>query len=216
MAMEVKICGLTQERETQYLSLDNCKADYAGFVFFEKSKRNVSMQQAKKIMTSLEGIKSVAVTVSPDVELVEGICNAGFDVLQIHKKLTEEVLSKTSIPVWYAFNISDKEEINSQRAFLNTLPENLLGKIQGIVIDAADFGSGKTFEWNKALKEELGDIIDGRKFILAGGLNTDNIKQGIELFEPDVVDVSSGVEKDGHKDEMLVNKFIKIAKGKEV
>ena len=61
--MEVKICGLTQERETQYLSLDNCKADYAGFVFFEKSKRNVSMQQAKKIMTSLEGIKSVAVTV---------------------------------------------------------------------------------------------------------------------------------------------------------
>ena len=34
--MEVKICGLTQERETQYLSLDNCKADYAGFVFFDK------------------------------------------------------------------------------------------------------------------------------------------------------------------------------------
>ena len=72
------------------------------------------------------------------------------------------------------------------------------------------------FEWNKALKEEIGDIIEGRKFILAGGLNTDNLKQGIELFEPDVVDVSSGVEKDGHKDEMLVDKFIKIAKGKEV
>ena len=167
-------------------------------------------------MTELEGIKSVAVTVSPGAELVEDICDAGFDVLQVHKRLTEAVLEKTSIPVWYAFNISDKEEINSQRAFLNTLPENLLGKIQGIVIDAADFGSGKTFEWNKALKEELGDIIDGRKFILAGGLNTDNLKQGIELFEPDVVDVSSGVEKDGHKDEMLVNKFIKIAKGKEV
>ena len=47
-------------------------------------------------------------------------------------------------------------------------------------------------------------------------MNTDNLKKGIELFEPDVVDVSSGVEKDGHKDEMLVNKFIKIAKGKEV
>ena len=214
--MEVKICGLTQERETQYLSLENCKADYAGFVVFEKSKRNVSMQQAKKIITRLEGIKSVAVTVSPDVELVEDVCNTGVDVLQVHKNLTEEVLAKTTIPVWYAFNISDKEEINSQRAFLNTLPENLLGKIQGIVIDAADFGSGKTFEWNKALKEEIGDIIEGRKFILAGGLNTDNLKQGIELFEPDVVDVSSGVEKDGHKDEMLVNKFIKIAKGKEV
>ena len=186
-------------------------------VGFELSADKTQLKKVAKVVALRYSIGAVfAVIAYFCLPFVEDICNAGFDVLQVHKKLTEEVLAKTTIPVWYAFNISDKEEINSQRAFLNTLPENLLGKIQGIVIDAADFGSGKTFEWNKVLKEEIGDIIEGRKFSLAGGLNTDNLKQGIELFEPDVVDVSSGVEKDGHKDEMLVNKFIKIAKGKEV
>ncbi|MBR6485277.1 MAG: phosphoribosylanthranilate isomerase, partial [Lachnospiraceae bacterium] len=77
---KIKICGLTKPEEAEYLN--ECGVDYAGFVFYEKSKRNVTLNKADLIMGRLDDrIKKVAVTVSPDKALVERIADAGFDLI---------------------------------------------------------------------------------------------------------------------------------------
>ena len=66
--MKIKICGITKEREIDYLN--QVKTDYAGFVIFEKSKRYVTVEQAKQLFEKLDrDIKKVAVTVSPSAKM---------------------------------------------------------------------------------------------------------------------------------------------------
>ena len=95
---KIKICGLTRPEEAYFLN--EYKVDFSGFVFYEKSKRNVSIDRAKEIMNALDtDIKKVAVTVSPDAALVSSIEEAGFDILQIHGDFDMEVLKMIKIPV---------------------------------------------------------------------------------------------------------------------
>lgn len=83
---QIKICGITQAWEAFYLN--EVHAEYAGFVFWQKSKRNVSFTQAEEIHKFLaKSIKRVAVTVSPDLQLVRRAEQAGFDILQVHGEL---------------------------------------------------------------------------------------------------------------------------------
>lgn len=205
MSTAVKICGLS--RPEDILAVNEAKADYAGFVFFKKSKRNISFEQAEKLLALLDkNIKSVAVCVSPDQNLVEKIYRLGFDIIQIHGTIPEDALGDGGIPVWQAVNISD-----------GIHPEQFLQhpNITGYVVDGADYGSGKTFGWEK--EEHFVDVIlnpiknalHGRMFLLAGGLNTENVLQGIRLFRPDAVDVSSGVECEGLKKKELIDKFVR-------
>ena len=224
--MEIKICGLTKPEEADYLN--EHRVDYAGFVlFFEKSKRCVTLEQAQAVYRRLDkSICRVAVTVSPTVEQVKEIEAAGFDILQVHKRLEKEVLETVSIPVWYAFNIADSRELVCQRQFLAALPEELSLKIAAIVVDSSNYGSGQTFDWEKSkrlhksrrLKKagaqsppeeaDLQAVFEKRRFILAGGLTPENVAEGIRIFEPDIVDVSSGVEGSCGKDESLIRRFV--------
>ena len=81
--------------------------------------------------------------------------------------------------------------------------------MQAIVVDGAVYGSGKTFDWKQTEDvRKQSTLFSGRKFILAGGLNASNVREGIEIFSPDVVDVSSGVEKTEGKDERLIQEFV--------
>ena len=84
-------------------------------------------------------------------------------------------------------------------------------KITGYVIDAGNYGSGKTFDWNSSkavLEEAKQKVFAGKQFILAGGLNSKNVAEGINTFSPDIVDVSSGVEGKCGKDKILIEEFI--------
>ncbi|MDD6482566.1 MAG: phosphoribosylanthranilate isomerase [Lachnospiraceae bacterium] len=218
--MEVKICGLTRVEEAEYLN--EAAADYAGFVFFEKSRRNVTVEKAKEIMEALDkNIKKVGVTVSADAALAEKIQNAGFDILQVHDRLSTEVLEKVQIPIWYAVNIADEGALEEKMSFLQTLPGELSKKIEAIVVDGAEYGSGRPFNWRKSKRlkkagaQSPPQIFSDRKFVLAGGLNASNVREGIDGFSPDVVDVSSGVENENGKDRKLINEFIRKAKGYE-
>lgn len=190
--MKVKICGITSINEAKYLN--EAGADYAGFVFYEKSKRNIKTADAKEIFEMLNSnIKKVAVMVSPDAEMADTLQKAGFDILQIHGTLSPEVLEVSQIPVWYAINITDPMLFEEKIKELHKLPERLLQKIEGIVADGAEYGSGKTFAWDDR-KRWRSEFLRERTFILAGGLNSGNVQDGIRIFSPDVVDVSSGVE----------------------
>lgn len=183
---KVKICGLTSPAEARYLNENH--VDFAGMVlFFPKSKRNISIEQAMEIMAALDAsIKRVAVVVSPSIEQIRQIEAAGFDYVQIHGEIPEtetEAEAAIAIPILKAFNVSD---MDSYEKYHND------SRIAGYVFDAIEPGSGKTFDW------KLVDNIprDEKLLLLAGGLNPDNVRMAIEAVHPDGVDVSSGVEND--------------------
>ncbi len=218
--MKIKICGITSEKESDYLN-DN-KVDFAGFVFYEKSKRNITIDKARLIMNRLDSnIKKVAVMVSPTLEEVIDKEDAGFDVIQIHGELKESILDKTRKEVWCAINLSDEEYDDKMRWIMGLKP-NQYRKITGIVIDSKNFGSGQTFDWQQNKDKLESKVFKDKTFILAGGLNSDNVSEAISILNPDIVDVSSGVEVDKGtvllstvppgKDKDLIERFVKAVR----
>ena len=201
---KIKICGITRLKEADFLN--QARVDYAGFVFYEKSKRNITISQAKEIKKALSsGIQCVAVTVSPDRLLCKQIEEAGFDILQVHGRLEDEILEKAKIPIWRACNIEsakDLEQIEDHR------------KIAAYVLDAKVAGSGETFGWQKnlAVARQKEAYFYGKAFVLAGGLHLGNVAEGIQIFQPDIVDVSSGVETKEGKDGRLVRNFVEAVR----
>ena len=179
--MKIKICGLTKVEEASYLNEN--RVDFAGMVlFFPKSKRNIAIDKAKEIIKALSNeIKKVAVVVSPSKDEIKQIEQAGFDYVQIHGKLSKELLEEIQIPILKAFNIVDMDQYETYHN---------CKKIVGYVFDAIEPGSGKTFDWSLVKNIPR----DEKLLLLAGGLNPSNVKEAIKYLQPDGVDVSSGVE----------------------
>lgn len=203
--MKIKICGLTDPKEAAYLNAE--QVDFAGMVlFFPKSKRNITIEQAKEIMAALDdSIRSVAVVVAPTAEQALQIQEAGFDYIQIHGALSAELAEQIQIPILKAFNISDLEQF----AFYESLPQ-----IAGYVFDAAEPGSGKAFDWSMLKELPRGE----RMFLLAGGLRAENVAEAIRFVELDGVDVSSGVEYTDRpgKDPEKIHAFVRAVREAEV
>lgn len=194
MRTKVKICGLTKSSEA--VMLNKYGADYAGFVmFYEKSKRNNTVQNAWNVLRYLDRkIQKVAVVVSPTLEQIRMIERMDFQAVQIHGELSGEVLEEIRLPIWRAYNLRDQK-----------VPEGLDSpKVSAYVLDGGVPGNGKTFDW-EALK-----CFDRRDklLVLAGGLNAENVREAAELLRPDVVDVSSGVEGEDGKDAQKIKEFI--------
>lgn len=179
---KIKICGLTSVADARIIN--DLGVDYAGIVmFFPKSRRNTPPETAREIIAAIDRAKTVAVVVSPTAEQARIIRGCGFDFIQIHGDAPEEVLAAAGIPVLKAFNVSDAD------AFRRFSADD---RIAGFVFDAAQPGSGQTFDWSS-----LDAVPRGEKlFILAGGLNPENAAEAIQRVRPDAVDVSSGVEND--------------------
>ncbi len=211
---EVKICGITTRQEAEWLN--EAQADYAGFVFYEKSRRNVNISDAAMIRRSLyPGIRAVAVTVDPTPQQLRMIEIGGFDILQVHGTLPLEVLRECRLPVWRAFNIEKLADVTQTP---DETPEEATerrqleeAKIEAYVLDGISYGSGRTFDWTAQSTAQIRALFGEKRLILAGGLNEDNVTEGIALFQPDIVDVSSGVERDygGGKDEDKIRRFIR-------
>lgn len=204
MKPEVKICGLLLPQDVE--AVNEAGADYAGFVFWKKSKRNLSIDQADHLMRYLKpGIKKVAVTVAPDDILLEHLNQMDFDLIQMHGDVTAHMIEKSRHLVWQAVNMTYPEKLDEILLDMD--------KIKGYVLDAASYGSGQTFSWEHTSSVLLRKQMGGRKMILAGGLNAENVLEGIRIFSPDVVDVSSGVEKTagiGKDKEKVINFINKI------
>lgn len=177
----IKICGLTDAKDA--FILNENQVDFAGFVlFFEKSKRNLTIPQAQEIMSRLDDtMKKVAVTVSPTLQQVKEIQAAGFDYIQIHGNLTNDVLKECELPILRAVNVERPEDcMNVEHS----------DKIFGYVFDGKNAGEGKCFDWSYLQNFDR----NGKKLMLAGGLNPNNLSRAIQTVAPDIVDVSSDVE----------------------
>lgn len=194
---KIKICGIICREDVEILN--EFLPEYAGFVmFFSKSKRNISVQTAYKLLSLLDKrIKTVAVTVCPTTQQVSKIAECGFDYIQMHGEVESSVIDNSSIPVFKAFNVSDIDKVSAYAENKN---------VCGYVFDAASPGSGKTFDW---------DILkniphDNKLFVLAGGLDCSNVSNAIQIINSDIVDVSSGVENEAKtgKSREKVAKFI--------
>ena len=192
---------MNSKKEAEFLNEN--KVDLAGMVmFFPKSKRNITPDKAKEIISALDKrIKKVAVVVSPTYEEIKIIESLDFDYVQIHGELSEELESKINLPILKAFNIKDMDLYERYK---------VSKKVVGYVFDAQEPGSGKVFDWSlvKTLPK------DGKILILAGGLNPANVAKAIEYIHPDGVDVSSGVEygdKNG-KDPEKIKRFVENAR----
>lgn len=200
----IKICGITRASEASFLN--EAGVDYAGFVFYEKSRRNIGFEKAKEIMEALApSIQKVAVCVSPTQEQIEKIGLLGVDILQIHGKLEKEVPFPPDLLFWRAVNLSG---VGCPKAFFSEEPDRVRERTAGIVVDGADYGGGKPFDWEMhsgRIKRWAG----GRTLILAGGLCAENVRRGIRLFSPDVVDVSSGVEGHEGKNREKIIEFVR-------
>ncbi len=199
---KIKICGLTTPQEAEWVS--KAQADYVGMVlFFPKSKRNITIEQAKEIMKSmLPQIQKVAVVVSPSALQIKEIQEAGFDIVQIHGQVLPEALETLRIPFFRAFNVDNMKEWERYEAE---------PKCIGYVFDAVKPGSGETFDWSSIpnLPE------DGKPYLLAGGLNPANVGGAIAAMHPYGVDVSSGVERDSGmgKDPEKMGAFVRAVRG---
>lgn len=198
---KVKICGL--KNPTDIKCINTLSPDFAGFVmFFEKSHRNISVQTAQELLALLDkNIKSVAVTVSPTEEQLEQIYNLGFDYVQIHGNITDEVLKNSKTPIIRAINVSGTDSLTDLDNYKN---------VKGILFDSAVPGSGQGFDWTLLKKLPKTD----KMLFLAGGLTADNVAKAVAQVRPFAVDVSSGVEladKSG-KDFELVRTFIENAR----
>ena len=190
---KVKICGLSTVEAVEATVLAG--ADYIGFVFAE-SKRQVSLEQAHELAKLVTGkTKIVGVFVSPSLEdLEQAIGQVPLDMVQIHGTFDEALIPKISVPVIRAIQLSDQEaKVTSPADFL--------------LFDAPVAGSGRTFDWDL-----LKDQTIQQDFFIAGGLTVDNVRQARETFQPYALDVSSGVETDGHKDIEKIKAFIEGAK----
>ncbi|MDE5863203.1 MAG: phosphoribosylanthranilate isomerase [Lachnospiraceae bacterium] len=195
---KVKICGITEIEEAEYLN--EARTDYAGFVqFFPQSKRNISPQKASSIIKELDsGILPVAVTVCPTAEQLHIIEQTGFRIVQIHGNISDALLDSISIPIIKAFNVSDLSQY--ERFQKND-------RVIGYIFDAQAPGEGKTFDWSLLKNIPL----DTKPALLAGGLTPENVAAALKATGLWGADTSSGVENDNGigKSRKKIMEFVK-------
>lgn len=210
--IRVKICGLTSPADVAAVAASG--AAYAGFVFFAKSPRNLTIDQARlTALAAPPGLAKVALTVDADDATLDAIVEAvPLDMLQLHGRETPErvaeVRARYGLPVMKAMGVADEGDLDG-------LLEMSLAADQ-LLIDAkppkgADLpgGNGLPFDWR---------LVGRRRWLkpwmLAGGLTPENVAQAISLTNARQVDVSSGVERaPGVKDPALIERFVRAATG---
>jgi len=197
--IKVKICGITNLEDA--MMAVEAGADALGFVFFDKSPRNVSQEQAAGIIQRLPPfVQTVGLFVNEDPATINATADfCGLDLLQLHGEETPEFCHAVNRRVIKAFRIKDitsldKIENYQVAAFLL---DTWSPSIQG--------GTGKTFDWEIAAAAAVSKHI-----ILAGGLTPENVAEAARKVKPYAVDVSSGVEsRPGKKDAELVHRFFR-------
>ena len=197
--MKIKICGLNPTRDVQ-LCID-LKINYLGFVFYEKSPRNINTSDIK-ILSNYDKRNSafVAVTVNPSDEFIKKNVIGNFDFIQLHGSETKDRVTdikNTGLKVIKAIKIKEEKDIGIYKEFDNA---------DIILFDTP--GMEKSLEFPKNLITKL---PIGRKYALAGSISKDNVeninKLGVNFF-----DLSSSLEsqlgyKDHHKIKSFINKI---------
>ena len=195
--MKIKICGLHPARDVQ-LCID-LKVDFLGFVFYDKSPRNLDLEDVKQLKYYKKQKSSfVSVTVNPSNEFIKNMVKENFDYIQLHgSETTERVneIKSMGLKVIKAIKIKDETDIENYKKYNNA---------DVILFDTPGMEQSIKFPENLIAK-----LPKGERFAVAGSIsehNIDNmIKLGVNFF-----DLSSSLEsKFGQKDHLRIKNFMK-------
>jgi phosphoribosylanthranilate isomerase len=229
---KVKFCGLVHNDDAA--AINELMPDYVGFVFWDKSKRNVSADEAANLRGFLDvGIKTVGVFVDADPSFIVDLYRRGIiQVAQLHggedaayiehlRALAQDAEARyrefgalpspspsplSALEIWKAFKVMSAVDVETA----NESPADL------VLMDAGK-GCGQTFDWSLLADME-------RPFALAGGLSAENVRFALVKCSavgacPAIVDVSSGIEADAlcecgrtRKDFARMQDFLRLAK----
>ena len=179
--VEVKFCGLCCLGDVA--AFNELLPEYAGFVFWPKSKRNVSADQAQELRAALdERINTVGVFVDAGPEFIAGLYERGvIDVAQLHGEEDAACIdalreAAPGLCIWKAFEVKGPASIEAANA----------SSADFVLLDAGK-GSGEVFDWG---------LLQGvtRPYALAGGLDAGNAASALAKCTPVLLDVSSGIE----------------------
>lgn len=200
--MKVKICGMTHPDDAEYAA--RLGADYIGIIFADRSRRKVSLAVAKCIadVSKKAGAEPVGVFVDQTADQIASICEqTGINTVQLHGATSQQALHAIlgHYSIIYAISV-EKNGITSQT---QTLPISVIP-----LYDNSNGGTGVPFDWMAFSPPK------NTCWMLAGGLNAENVADAIALLKPNGVDVATGVEfpNTTRKDPILVKAFIQAAK----
>lgn len=201
-----KVCGLTSLVDAEFA--DRCGADYLGFNLYPKSPRFVSLAKYAAMAKRLPDRKRVAVAVEPTDEELVTIRAAGFDFFQIHFGIETPVATVTA---WSTRVGAEKLWLAPKLPPGVDVPAELLLLAKFFLLDtfqAGVFGgTGRTGDWAKFSRHRAAH--PEKTWILAGGLNPENIGDALRESGARFVDVNSGVETaPGVKDEGKLKRFV--------
>lgn len=188
--MKIKICGLFREEDITYVN--TYKPDYIGFVF-AKSTRQVTKEKAKKLKQLLDpDIQAVGVFVNAPITFIsEVVQDHIIDLIQLHGQEDERYIKQlkevVDVPIIKAIRVG-KDEMKSY-------------DVNYYLLDGVQPGSGQSFDWSQI--QELNHPI-----FLAGGISKNNIQEALKT-NVYALDISSGVEKQGVKNEALIKEVIR-------
>ena len=213
--MKIKICGVRKQSTLKFLTEN--KIDFAGFVFFPPSPRSITAKQYHELIAEpFASIKKVGLFVNPTDEDLEQVIKSGknlsntknnLDFIQLHgNETTDRILNiknRFSIPVIKCIPIKERSDIQEIEKY-EKVSDWILCDAQAHKNELPG-GTGRSFDW-KILKQKQFK----KPWMLAGGLNTGNVKKALSILNPTAVDVSSGVERSpGKKDEQKILNFAK-------
>jgi phosphoribosylanthranilate isomerase len=211
MSVIVKICGLATEEALDAALAHG--ADMAGFVVYEKSPRHISLDLAARLGGRARNrTHKVLLTVDADDALLSAaIAALGPAILQLHGSETPErtasIRARFGLPVMKAIGIGSAADLALIPHFA-AVSDFLLFDAKPGLESKTPGGTGKTFDWNL-----LAGVKTTRPWLLAGGLNADNVAKGLAQTHAPGVDVSSGVESaPGVKDAAKIAAFIAAAR----
>ena len=197
--VKIKVCGTTNLKDALF-AVDS-GADAIGFIFYKKSPRYILQKEVKDIVAKLPPfVETVGVFVNETSDRVNRIAEqCKLTAIQLHGDESSAFCRRIKRRVIKAFRVKDTNSFKGMADY----------DVSGFLLDSyneeSKGGTGKTFDWNLALRaKKQGPII------LAGGLNPYNVYTAIHRVKPYGVDVCSGVEKSpGIKDSVKIDEFIK-------
>lgn len=204
--IRIKVCGLTSLVDAEFA--DRCGVDYLGFNLFVKSPRYIALEQYRAMSRKLPERKKVAVTVEPTHDDLAAIQAAGFDFFQIHFRAE----------LSFEFSRAWSQAVGPERLWLapklppgQDVPADLLPLASTFLLDAYHTGvfggSGQTGDWGKFARHRTNH--PEKTWILAGGLNPENIGDALRASGAKFVDVNSGIETaPGIKDHEKLKRFV--------
>ena len=197
--MIIKFCGIRRPEDIE--AVNETRPDLAGFIIVKDRRRYIAPEKVRELRQLLDpSVKVVGVFIDEDIEVVAKLLHDGIiDIAQLHGNESEdyirELKSRTGAQVIKAVGIRSSEDV--ERA--ERSPADL------VIVDSPGGGTGNTFDWELLKKIK-------RPYILAGGINAENIEEAVEMLHPYGVDVSSGIETDGYKDKEKMKAFMALVK----